>query len=153
MQFFWDLLRNRILISSIIGWAVAQFGKVFVNFVLTRRVRLSLLFADGGMPSAHSATVASLCCAVGLYQGFDSAIFALAAIFAVVVLRDAVGVRRYVGVHAFTLNQMSDAFNKAIGYELLSNDLNESQGHTLRQVAAGCVTGIVVALLVYYIGR
>ena len=68
-------------------------------------------------------------------------------------MRDAVGVRRYVGVHAVTLNQMSDAFNKAIGYELLSNDLNESQGHTLRQVAAGCVTGIVVALLVYYIGR
>lgn len=144
-----ELLHNKILITSILGWAVAQFGKVLVNLLMTGKVRLGLLFADGGMPSAHSAIVTSLCCAIGLSQGFDSAIFALAAIFAVVVLRDAVGVRRYVGVHAVTLNKVCDAINDTIGFELFSKELDESQGHTPLQVAAGCLTGIVIAVVVH----
>ncbi len=149
MDIITQLLHNKILITSIIGWAVAQFGKVFINLLLTGKVRLGLLFADGGMPSAHSAIVTSLCCAIGLAQGFDSAIFALAAIFAVVVLRDAMGVRRYVGVHAVTLNKVCDALNDTIGFELFSKELNESQGHTPLQVAAGCVTGIVTAIVIH----
>lgn len=148
MGVFFELLHNKILITSITGWAVAQIGKVLINLLLTGKVRLSLLVADGGMPSAHSATVASLCCAIGLSQGFDSAIFALSAIFAVVVLRDAVGVRRYVGVHAVTLNKVCDAINDTIGFELFTKDLNESQGHTPLQVAAGCLTGILIALVI-----
>lgn len=144
-----ELLHNKILITSILGWAVAQFGKVLINLLMTGKIRLGLLFADGGMPSAHSSIVASLCCAVGLSQGFDSAIFALSAIFAMVVLRDAVGVRRYVGVHAVTLNKVCDAINDTIGFELFSKDLNESQGHTPLQVAAGCFTGIAVAVIVH----
>ncbi len=149
MGIFTELMHNKILITSILGWAVAQFGKVLVNLLLTGKVRLGLLFADGGMPSAHSSIVTSLCCAIGLSQGFDSAIFALSAIFAVVVLRDAMGVRRYVGVHAVTLNKVCDAINDTIGFELFSKDLNESQGHTPLQVAAGCCTGIIIAAVVH----
>ena len=98
------------------------------------------------MPSAHSALVTALAAGVGESLGWKSAEFAIATIFAIVVMYDAAGVRQAAGKHARILNQMVD--------ELFSDDhkfneekLKELLGHTPVQVIAGSVLGIAISWL------
>ncbi|MBC7345493.1 MAG: divergent PAP2 family protein, partial [Clostridia bacterium] len=66
------------------------------------------LYADGGMPSAHSAMMTALAAAVGLALGFDSAEFAMSLVFAMIVCRDAMGIRRLAGRHSRLLRELME---------------------------------------------
>ena len=52
-----------------------------------------LMTSTGGMPSSHSAAVTSLTTAIAYEAGLDSPLFAVSAIFAVIVMFDATGIR------------------------------------------------------------
>src|SRR5512143_2103596 len=91
-----------------LAWSLAQVLKVLIDLIRNRRLDFRYLTQMSGMPSAHSASVSSLATAVGLQEGWDSAIFAVAAAFALVVMFDAQGVRRAAGIQARILNQMMD---------------------------------------------
>jgi len=81
------ILENEILLVSGCSWVIAQLLKAIINLIVNKRFSVERLFGDGGMPSGHSATVTSLAVMVGLSDyGFASAEFALAAIFAIVVI-------------------------------------------------------------------
>ena len=82
MQLIQNILSfNQILTVSLLGWLVAQVLKTIINFILLGKFQLERMWGDGGMPSAHSATVCAMVIATGRCVGVDSAIFAVASVW------------------------------------------------------------------------
>ncbi len=152
MDFLLQIITNKILIVGIVSWFLAQVFKCISNLILTKKFSIERLFGDGGMPSGHSATVVSVAVATGLYEGFNTAVFAVAMILAIVVMHDAMNVRYQAGKQAELLNAMADMFEKITGADLPNEEkLKELLGHTPLQVAAGCLLGIATAIIMYLI--
>lgn len=152
MEVLLQIITNKILIVGIVSWFLAQVFKCISNLILTKKFSIERLFGDGGMPSGHSATVVSVAVATGLYEGFNSAVFAVAMILAIVVMHDAMNVRYQAGKQAELLNAMADMFEKLTGADLPNEEkLKELLGHTPLQVAAGCLLGIATAIIMYLI--
>ena len=152
MDFLLQIITNKILIVGIVSWFLSQVFICISNLILTKKFSIERLFGDGGMPSGHSATVVSVAVATGLYEGFDSAVFAVAMILAIVVMHDAMNVRYQAGKQAELLNAMADMFEKITGADLPNEEkLKELLGHTPLQVAAGCLLGIATAIIMYLI--
>lgn len=134
----------KALIIPAAAWLIAQVIKVIIYSVYDRRLRLSYLTSMGGMPSAHSATVCSLATTIGIMNGFNSALFAIAAFFAMIVMYDAAGVRKTVSVHSDVLNRILDElFKDHPEFELRFRALI---GHTRVEIAAGAILGVLLAL-------
>lgn len=140
------VLANSTLTACLISWALAQGSKVVIDLVRERRLNLRSLATAGGMPSAHSATVVALATSVGLQNGLSSATFALAAVFAAVVMYDAAGVRRAVSVQARILNRMLEEMMEAQQFN--ERRLRELIGHTPFEVFVGALLGLVSAISV-----
>ena len=140
-----DLLGNRVLWAAVAGWLVAQGIKVVLALILTRKFEPSYIFASGGMPSSHSALVVGLATGVARVDGLGSVYFALAAVFAGVVMYDAAGVRRAVSKQARILNLMMDDFFNERGLDV--HRLGELIGHTPVEVFVGAALGILLGLL------
>ena len=147
-----EILTNRVLISGCIGWASAQIIKTIIYGIMNHTLDLTRLFGDGGMPSAHSATVTSVALATGLECGFSSPIFAVAVFFAFITMHDASGVRLETGKQAKAINDLfvllSDMMEEMTTPE---QKLKELVGHTKLQVFAGCGLGLLVTALSYMI--
>ena len=109
-----EILGNRMLMTAIAAWAIAQVIKTLVFFAVNKELDLSRLTGDGGMPSAHSATVTALAVRACIEYGPGSGVFAVAAILAVVVMHDAMGVRRESGKHAQAINELVDLLDLLI---------------------------------------
>ena len=139
-----QLLNNQILVNSLLAWAAAQIIKTILYAAVHRQVDLHRLFGDGGMPSGHSATVTAMATTAALEYGRDSPIFAITAIFGIVVMHDAMGVRREAGKHAEVLNNLIASLNQDVPPE---EALKEFLGHTPLQVCFGALLGFGVALL------
>ena len=107
------------------------------------------MFGDGGMPSTHSATVCSLAAYSALACGMGSFEFAMAAVFALVVCRDAMGVRREAGKQASVLNGIIKGIEE---HDFSEIQLKEFVGHTPAQVLVGGLLGTANALLLYFTG-
>ena len=141
---------NYILSVALTSWLVAQVLKTIINFVLLGKFQLERMWGDGGMPSAHSATVCAMVIATARSEGFGSAIFAVAAVVAIITMHDAMGVRRETGEQAKVLNKMIeqwiDVTEKNAPF-LQNMHLKEMVGHTPLQVLAGFVVGCVVGAL------
>lgn len=142
-----QLLSNRILIIGGVAWLCAQVLKTIIYAIVNRTLDLRRLFGDGGMPSAHSATVTSIAVSCGLVCGFDSPTFALALIFAFIVMHDAMGVRLETGKQAKVLNDMIQMLYDDTPPE---EKLKEFVGHTPSQVISGFILGVVVSCIVYF---
>ena len=150
MQFIHSVLTfNEILTVSLLSWFVAQVLKTIINFVLLGRFQLERMWGDGGMPSAHSATVCAMVIAAARSEGVSSAIFAVASVVAIITMHDAMGVRHETGEQAKVLNQMIEKWiHSEKNSPFLQNmHLKEMVGHTPLQVMAGMVVGIVVGCL------
>ncbi|HCC33930.1 MAG TPA: acid phosphatase [Clostridiales bacterium] len=142
---------NLLLFAAVAAWLIAQVGKVVVAWFRTRTLELRLLTTTGGMPSAHSALVAALTVGVGLAEGTDSPVFAVAFVFSMIVFYDAAGVRRAAGDQAEVLNQMlRDLY---IDHEFRPERLRELLGHTPVEVLAGIGLGGLLAWLAWLLGR
>ncbi len=137
------VLDNQTLTVSFLAWFVAQVLKVVVDSVGSRRLDFSNWASAGGMPSSHSALVAALATAIGLRNGFVSDIFAIALIFAIVVMYDATGVRRAASTQARILNQMIDELFQ--GHPISEERLRELLGHTPVEVIVGAAIGVLFA--------
>ena len=151
MQFIKELFSvNEILTVSIVGWFVAQVLKTIINFILLGKLQLERMWGDGGMPSAHSATVCAMVIAAARSEGVSSAIFAVASVVAIITMHDAMGVRHETGEQAKVLNQMIEEWidiSEKNSPFLQNMHLKEMVGHTPLQVMAGMVVGIVVGCL------
>lgn len=149
MQWFSDLIRNPILITALSSWFIAQVIKVILNFAVNKKLSIERLFGDGGMPSGHSATVASLATISGLLYGFDSYRFAIAAVLAVIICHDAMGVRLEAGKQAGAINEILRSFQGKTWDQLPEASFKELLGHTPIQVVAGILLGILNAIYMY----
>lgn len=142
------ILQNRILIAGCVAWLLSQIAKLVIHLIIHKRLVWERLLGDGGMPSSHSATVTAVAVTSGLRCGWDSPIFAVAAVLALIVMHDAMGVRQETGKQARVINDMVELINSMGRGELtLEETLKEFVGHTRRQVVVGAVFGGAVALV------
>ena len=145
MNILSEVLNNKCLVIPFILWFIIQTYKVIVDLVKNRRLNVKRIMGAGGMPSSHSAIVTSLATIIGKEQGIDSPIFALAVIFAFVVMYDAAGVRRAAGKQASLLNKIIDT--PGLTGLQVTGRLVEVLGHTPFQVFVGALIGIIVGLI------
>ena len=148
MEFVIGVLHNNILLAAFWAWLIAQILKTIIYVLVNKNFNPERLLGDGGMPSSHSATVMALVTSTAFYYGADTFEFAVAAIMALIVMHDAMGVRRETGKQAKVINNMMDWF-----VELNSNippeeKLKEFVGHSPMQVFFGALLGIVVGVVV-----
>ena len=152
MELLRQIINNKILWIGVLSWFIAQIFKTISNMIITGKFSFERMYGDGGMPSRHSATVSSVALAVGLYEGFDTPLFAVACILAIIVMHDAMNVRLQAGKQAALLNVLAETFEKFTGTDLPNEEkLKELLGHTPLQVIAGCLLGLVVAFVCYLI--
>ena len=138
---------NQIFEISFVAWAIAQTLKVFTDLLIHRRLNFSRLVGAGGMPSSHTAAVASLTTAVGQVSGWDSPELAISLVFTLVIMYDAAGVRQAAGKQARILNQLMDHLQHGGNLGSEKEKLKELLGHTPIEVVAGALLGIAIALL------
>ena len=144
------IIYNDVLIVSLASWLIAQLIKIIINAVVNKKFDIERLFGDGGMPSGHSATVTAMALMVGFRLGFESPLFGVAMVFAIVVMHDATGVRQEAGKHARSIIELTDLFNE---YLLEHDDkvkldkLKTLVGHTPLQVICGAGVGILVVVV------
>ncbi len=138
----------QIILLPMISGLSAQFIKMFIG---QNHIKPSLknLSAYSGMPSGHSATVSSLATIVGLTQGLHSPLFAISVILALLVMRDAIGIRRYLGEHGRILNKLVKDLDEDKMLDEQYPRLLEKIGHTPYQVLAGMTLGIIVSIIGY----
>jgi acid phosphatase family membrane protein YuiD len=155
-----SLLSNFPLWAALAAIGFAQFVKVPIQYIASRRIEWSLITSTGGMPSSHSAAVTALATAVGIEEGMGSPIFAVSAVFAIIVMFDATGVRRHAGEQATVLNKLVTDFHKFMEEVLhwqekeeqeKRKELKELLGHQPIEVFFGGLTGILLTLLLYYL--
>ncbi|MEE8360395.1 MAG: divergent PAP2 family protein [Candidatus Omnitrophota bacterium] len=142
-----EFSKNHVAIATFSTWVFAQTIKVILGIVRERRFNFMWFVGTGGLPSAHTAAATALASSVGLYQGFDTPIFALATLLAVLVVFDAQGVRRASGKQAEILNKiLDDMYWKK---KIQEDRLKELLGHTPVEIITGLMIGVFMSLLFY----
>jgi uncharacterized protein len=145
-----SLLSNVPLVAAVVATFAAQVFKVILLLLTERRWAFDRMLETGGMPSSHSATVTALAVATGLVEGFGSTYFALALVFAGIVMYDASGIRRAAGMHAQLINDLVEELAHIFDEGFQPAVLKTLLGHTYPQVLAGALvggfTGVLVAL-------
>jgi uncharacterized protein len=142
------VLANSALLTALIATVAAQLFKVLLIAVTERRLALGRLLETGGMPSSHSAAVTALATSLGLKFGWNSAQFAVAAVFGSIVMYDATGIRRAAGVQAELINDLVQELAHLFDEGFQPQALKTLLGHTYPQVLVGALLGISTALLV-----
>jgi len=157
-----ELFSNLPLMIALFAILFAQFVKIPIQYAVTRELDWKLFSSTGGMPSSHSAAVTSLTTAVAFEHGVDSTIFAVAAVFAVITMYDATGVRFQAGQQALTINKMRNDFYLFMDEtrkwpqkkeEEKIAELKTLLGHKPSEVFIGALTGIALAFVFYGILR
>ena len=144
------LITNEILLVPAFAWFVAQLLKALINGIVHKEWSAERLWGDGGMPSGHSATVTSLALMCGFLQGFGSVYFAITAILAVIVMHDALGVRRETGKQAVSIIKMVAIINEYVvekDEEIKTDKLKVLVGHTPLQVVCGAIVGFIIVII------
>ena len=139
-----------ILIFPLISGFIAQAIKFFIKSN-RQKINLKNLMAYSGMPSGHSAIVSSLVTISWLELGLNSPIFAISVILAIIVIRDALGIRRYLGQHGKTLNILVKDLKDDQMLDEKYPKLLEQIGHTPTQVMIGSLIGFLVSLVGFWI--
>lgn len=134
------------LIAIMAGWIIAQGTKYILVALKNRNFdHIRQLYLSGNMPSAHSATTVALATMVGLKDGVDGPLFAIAGLFAAVIMYDAVMVRRSVGEQGLALATLIKlAKNEAL---LIPR---AARGHTPLEVLVGALLGVLIGAVVFF---
>lgn len=144
MKFWEEIISNKVLIAAILGWCVAQVLKVIWVLVSEKKFDISRITGAGGMPSSHSAFVSAMTTAVGITEGLDSSVFAIAFVLSFIVMYDASGVRKAAGEQAKVINDLQEILHTEVPVYL-----KELLGHTHLEVIVGSILGIAIGLLMF----
>lgn len=140
-----NIFSNKFLCVPFCVWLAIQIVKFITDWIVNKKPNFKRLVGAGGMPSSHSAVVATLTTLIGQEYGVESGIFAMSCVFSAIVMYDAAGVRRAAGKQATLLNKLvENAANSGI---VVSEKLVEVLGHTPLQVLVGAIIGVLVGLL------
>lgn len=132
------------LIAPLLGWTIAQ-GIKYAFSLGKDGLQLRDLYTSGGFPSSHTAGAVALTSVIGLTEGFASSIFAVAATFSIVVMYDAVGVRRSTGEHTILLKKITKD-NKT--FRVDRDKLHIFLGHSPVEVFGGVVVGVIIGAVI-----
>ena len=150
------LLSNPLINVSVAAWLSAQLIKTLLDALKHKQFDRRRLAGAGGMPSSHSAVTCSVLLTSYYHYGFDSPIFALAFVLALIVMYDATGVRWAAGLHAKAINHIVAYLEKNDGemdkkaLQDMIPRLNESLGHRQIEVACGALLGFGIAVIAYF---
>jgi acid phosphatase family membrane protein YuiD len=147
MDFITGILSNKILLASFWAWLIAQALKTIIYVIMNKDFNPERLVGDGGMPSSHSATVMALVTSTAFYYGSNTFEFAIAAILALIVMHDAMGVRRETGKQAKAINNMMERLAELSSDIPPEKKLKEFVGHSPMQVFFGALLGIIVGVV------
>lgn len=142
MQYLNEIIHNKFVYIPVLLWFFIQMFKVVSELIINKKLNIKRIVGAGGMPSSHSAIVCSLAVLIGKEYGFSSGIFAIALVFAFIVMYDAAGVRRAAGKQATILNKILETPGLTTGE--VQEKLIEALGHTPVQVFVGAILGIIV---------
>ena len=142
-----DLLTNRVLLTALAAWLIGQFIKMPVYYLLHRKWNWAILYSPGGFPSSHSCLITATTLSIGLFDGFNSPVFGLAVAMSMIVVYDAVSVRRQAGLQAKMINEIVRMI--FAGQPISQKQLREVLGHTPVEAFAGIFLGILIALAVW----
>ena len=132
------------LITILLAWAGAHIVKFIISALKKEKQTLkSYLFVSGGMPSAHSAAVVAMATIIGLKDGIESGLFGLALVFAVIVMYDAMKVRRSSGEQGMVINKLIKEAKSKIELPRVA------KGHTPTEVAFGALLGATIGFVVF----
>ncbi len=132
------------IITPTIAWLVAHLGKFIIGRLKKEKKDIgSYIFVSGGMPSSHSATTVSLATVIGLVNGFGSALFSIAGLFAVIVMYDAMMVRRSSGDQGIALQQLMKEQKSSVKLGRVA------LGHTPLEVLVGASLGVIIGSVVF----
>ena len=135
-----------VLLTAVAAWLVAQLIKLVYYRMENGWFNFAVMTTSGGMPSSHAALVTAATIRVALSEGIFSSLFGVSAVFAMVVMYDAAGVRHSVGEQARTLNKIQEELKALIA--LVDTDMiKEVLGHTGFQVLIGFLIGVATGLL------
>lgn len=140
MPFLIEIVSNTVLVAAFFGWLTAQVIKTILYVIVNKEFNVERLTGDGGMPSSHSSTVMATLIATGMTYGVAGFQFAIAFVVAVIVMHDAMGVRRETGKQAIVINDMMELFQE-MGKMTVEESLKEFVGHTPLQVLMGAILG------------
>ncbi|MDR3092016.1 MAG: divergent PAP2 family protein [Clostridiales bacterium] len=139
-----EIAGNTPFVAALLSFFAAQLIKIIIELWRVKKLNVYLLISSGGMPSSHSSFVTALTAAIGIREGFGSAIFAVSAVFAIVVMYDAAGVRRAAGTQAKVINMIVENIeNQGV---TLDKKLKELLGHSPVEVLAGAVLGVIIGI-------
>ena len=153
-----ELFQNIPLWTALFAIFFAQFVKIPIHFLVSKKVDFALFTSTGGMPSSHSAAVTALTTAVAFEEGLDSTMFGISAIFAVIVMFDATGVRFQAGQQAIIINQLRADFHHFLEHtkdwqkkkeEEKIEELKTLLGHKPIEVFMGALTGVAISVILY----
>lgn len=146
---FGEFVKNPVFLSAISSWFITQFTKTLISILRrkvgsVREILELLIWRTGGMPSSHSALVISVTTAIGFHSGIKSDVFVLALCLSMVVIRDAMGVRRSSGIQAKTLNNLGKEISQKTGINY--KPVKEIQGHKPMEVVCGALMGFFIGV-------
>lgn len=149
MSVLMALINNVPLLTGGIAFLLSQIFKVIYYFFKERKFNMIHFFEAAGMPSTHSAMSSSMTLMIGLTEGFSSSLFAVAIVFTIIVMYDAMGVRFAAGQQAIVLNKIiEDIYSEKISEK---EKMKELIGHTPIEVFVGGILGILTAIAIYFI--
>ena len=142
-------LYNPLFLSALAGWLVCQFIKTIITLCSHsigdgKQLIETLLWRTGGMPSSHSALVSSVTTAIAFKYGVSSDLFVFSCCFSLIVVRDAMGVRRTSGLQAHALNDLGKQVSEKL--DVSFEPVKETRGHKPIEVAVGLLLGIVIGV-------
>jgi acid phosphatase family membrane protein YuiD len=147
-------IENPIVLSAITSWFLAQAIKSAIMLLRTKRrnfkeILQTVAWRTGGMPSSHAALVSSMTASIAVKEGIQSNLFAVSIFMALIIMRDAMGVRRSSGMQAKSLNSLGKSIEERMGVEY--HAVKEIQGHTPLEVVIGALLGIFIAAAYAYL--
>ena len=152
MNIIKDVISNSVLLSALFSWFIAQFLKIIIEIInnrkfTTRDFIFRAILGTGGMPSSHSASVTAIAVSIGMKEGFNTSIFAMAFVLVIIVIRDATGVRLSAGRQAGAINQIQEELYSR--YNVSYKKVKEVRGHTPLECFVGVFVGLLVSLGIY----
>ena len=142
------LFSNVPLVTGCAAFLISQLLKIVYYFIKEKEFNMIHFFEAAGMPSTHSAMSSAMTLMIGFNSGFESPLFAIAVVFTIIVMYDAMGVRFAAGQQAIVLNKIiEDIYSEKISEK---EKMKELIGHTPFEVFVGGIVGILTAVIAYF---
>jgi uncharacterized protein len=139
-----DILHSAPLITGLVAMLAAQFLKPFIKMIWQKQFDWRMMKSTGGMPSSHTAFVIALTTSIALVDGLGSVSFAISLVFALIIIHDAMGVRREAGRQAEVINDWSKQLSKLFEEgQFNEENLKTMLGHSFSQVLGGAILGFL----------